>query len=726
MASLSVHGGNLQGAKQLWTSFGGTATLAEGVEGNGTKGDVTVWAVTVPETASIGLHAVRAITDNGVSPLYLVYLDDLPTVAQEGTNTNVATPQGLTVPVGVDGTVANLTMQYFKFTAAAGQRLSFEVLAQRLGSTLDPAIRLLGPNGRELAFEDDTAGLGGDCQLAHTFAEAGEYVLELRDIRYQGGRYRLRIGDFPLVSTPFPLAVQRGQTIEVSPAGVDVTSIQPVSVAVSTDPLVNFQAVSFGGVGRAGSASATMAIVDTPQLLEQEPNDSVEQAQVVTLGTDMNGRFLQAGDIDHYRFTAKKDETVVIRGITRQVGSPTDLNFRLLNAQGGQIATVDDVKTDEGSLTQKIPADGDYILAVEDLTRRGGTDQVYRIELQPSAPAFTLAASADQLTLPKGGTLAVTVTAARDGYGGPIELAVENLPAGVQVSRSVIGAGRNDAVLTLTAPADLATGQGWPVQIVGSGQVGDKTLKATAEVSAVLQARNSAMRWPPKTLSTAVMAAGGAPSPLNLVVEPAELIFGKHLSAKVKVTATRGEGLVEAITLAVTPDKTGLPPGITAAVAPIPKDQNSVEITFTADDKAPLGEFNAALLGTLKQDKVNLTQTAPALRLNLKAPLTVTVEPLAEPLKRGTEATLKVKVDRNPALAGPITVTLLNLPAGVTAAPATIAAEVSEVDVKLTAAADAALGEIKTLAAKGEAMAGAAKLEATSANVGLTVSEAAN
>ena len=35
--------------------------------------------------------------------------------------------------------------------------------------------------------------------------------MELRDNRYKpGGRYRLRLGDFPLVSTPLPLVVQRG------------------------------------------------------------------------------------------------------------------------------------------------------------------------------------------------------------------------------------------------------------------------------------------------------------------------------------------------------------------------------------------------------------------------------------------------------------------------------------------------------------------------------------
>ena len=82
---------------------------------------------------------------------------------------------------------------------------------------------------------------------------------------------------------------------------------------------------------------------------------------------------------------------------------------------------------------------------------------------------------------------------------------------------------------------------------------------------------------------------------------------------------------------------------------------------------------------------------------------------------------MKAIVDRNPAFAGPVNVTLQNLPAGITAAPATIAADQSAVEIKLTAAADAATANVNNVTAKADAMAGAAKLEATSAAVVLAV-----
>src|SRR5690606_38304928 len=109
----------------------------------------------------------------------------------------------------------------------------------RIGSALDPIIRLMDAQGRELVYSDDTPGLMGDCQLSHTFAAPGEYVLEVRDIRYQGGGnfiFRLRIGDFPLLNVPYPLAIKRGAEAKLEVAGPDLEGVQPVTVKAPTEP----------------------------------------------------------------------------------------------------------------------------------------------------------------------------------------------------------------------------------------------------------------------------------------------------------------------------------------------------------------------------------------------------------------------------------------------------------------------------------------------------------
>ena len=78
-------------------------------------------------------------------------------------------------------------------------------------------LRLLTADGRELAFSDDEPATGADSRFSHKFDAAGDYYLEIRDIRYQGGaahRYRLRLGDFPLPSVPYPLAATKGRRLE--------------------------------------------------------------------------------------------------------------------------------------------------------------------------------------------------------------------------------------------------------------------------------------------------------------------------------------------------------------------------------------------------------------------------------------------------------------------------------------------------------------------------------
>src|SRR5207253_650374 len=186
----------------------------------------------------LGVHGIRVATAQGISNLKLFVLDDLPTLAQVKPSASVATAQPLTLPVAVDGYVDNLSRDYYKFQATAGQRVSIEVLARRLGSPLDSTIRLLDAKGRELAYSDDAPGLGSDSMISYTFKDAGEYVLEVRDIRYQGGgnfNYRLRIGDFPCVTVAYPMGIQRGVSANVGFAGSTAQEAQPIPVNVAAD-----------------------------------------------------------------------------------------------------------------------------------------------------------------------------------------------------------------------------------------------------------------------------------------------------------------------------------------------------------------------------------------------------------------------------------------------------------------------------------------------------------
>lgn len=723
---VKLRGANLAGPTQFWTSFPVEAVLPTEIAGNGTNAGEVTYRLKLAADAQPAVHGLRVVTPQGVSNLKLFAIDDLASVAQVRPNQAVATAQVLSLPTAVDGSVENLTRDYYKFQVAAGQRLSIEVLARRLGSPLDSMIRLLDAKGRELAYNDDAPGIGSDSMLSYTFKDAGEILLEVRDIRYQGGanfNYRLRIGDFPCVTVPYPMGVQRGISASIGFAGTTAQEVAPIPVNVAADAGINWVPLGARLAGGRSSGFAVVAVSSSPETLEAEPNNEQAQATRVTLGSGINGRFDQPGDIDRYVFTAKAGQRFTFAGVTRTQGSPSDLYVKLLKPDGAEAAVSDDTGANEGIIDYTFPADGDYTLVVEDLFRRGGPEFAYRIAVSPHEEKFQLAASSDTLNVPAGGLAMVTVTAVRGTFAGPIRLTLLDAPEGLQATPAVIGPGLNQTVMTIQVSPSVAAGKLYPVRIAGSAQSGNVQYQAVASVTDAQKAAFSGLPVPPQILAQSI-AVGVNPAPLfSLKTDKPEIVFGKDLSATVKVISTRAEGFGEDIALAVIPaaPQPGLPPGVTAAVKPIAKGTAEIEVVFTANAQAPLGEFSAVLTGTGKQGNVTVVQPIPALTLRLQPPFALKPDFAGGNLAKGQELKVKIVAERNPAYAGPINLTFQNLPKGVTASAAMIAAGQNEVEVTLTAAADAAVGAVPNIVIQGEGMSGNAKLTAASGATPLTV-----
>jgi hypothetical protein len=723
---VKLRGSDLAGASQLWTQFVAAAQLTPDVKDNGKNTAEVTWRLNVPATAPVGIHGLRVAGPNGVSSLKLIMVDDLPSVAAAAGNTAIDKAQELALSSAVDGAIANLSRNYYRIKVAAGQKLSFEVVARRLGSALDPLLRILDARGRELTYSDDEPGLRGDARLHYTFAAAGDYVIEVRDIRYQGGAghfYRLRVGDFPCLSSPYPLGVTRGSVAKVTFVGPDAEGVGEVEVRAPSEPETNWVNVAARRPNGKSSGFAMLRIEDAPVAVEAEPNNELAKATRVELGHSLNGRFEAEGDVDHFTFAAKKGQKFRFNVVTRRQGSPTSAYLRLLKADGGQVAAKEDFGVGDAFFDYTFPADGDYTLAVEELHNRGGAAFAYRVEAQPVTPTFDLTAAAETVNVGAGATAMVTVNVVREGYNGPIQIAATNLPAGVISNPTVAGPGMKSVVLTISSGAETAAGTFVPVQIVGRGTNGSEEFEVAAQTEDALKAMFNALPWGPQNLDGQV-AIGVAPKPqIRLRPEVGEIIFGQSLSATVKVLVDRDAGFDEAITLAVTPEaaKGGLPGNVTAAVTPIAKGKNEAVITFTATDKAPLGDFTAVMTGTIKQGKTTVVQTVPGITLRLQAPMTLALAPTAEKFAAGSELKAKVSVQRNPALKGEVTLTFQNLPKGVTVAASTIPADKNETEVTIVAAADAAKGAIKNLSVKAEVTVGKIKVSAVSPNVALTI-----
>ena len=381
---VTCHGTELAGVNTVWTSFPARIEVLPNAEGVDANVQVSL-RITLPNDSPASVGALRLTTPTGVSPLRLFLVDDLHSVRDEGNNHQPESPQKLSLPAAVDGQCDAILADYYTISAAASQALSVDVFAQRIGSQLDPIIRLLTTDGVELAHGDDSPGCGADCRLRHEFAEDGQYVVEVRDVRHQGGdqhSYRLRLGDFPLATVAFPMGGRVGSVATFQVAGPAAADVPPLHLLMPDQPN-RFVSLRLRNSDGQGSGFVTVVSGDLPEFTESEANDSLDAATAVTLPGVLNGRLEQPEDKDYYKFEGRKGERWMIRGVTRTLGSPADLYIELFRADGDRLANVDDVGKEEGLLDFTFPEDGTYTLRVEDLHRSGSPAHAYRVDIRP-------------------------------------------------------------------------------------------------------------------------------------------------------------------------------------------------------------------------------------------------------------------------------------------------------------------------------------------------------
>jgi hypothetical protein len=95
------------------------------------------------------------------------------------------------------------------------------------------------------------------------------------------------------------------------------------------------------------------------------------------------------------------------------------------------------------------------VVCVRDLQSRFSEEHVYHLAVRGAAlPELNATVAIANLTLPAGGSVLLPVELTRTGYDGPVRLELEGLPAGVVVAGADVPAGANQALLSLTAPAE--------------------------------------------------------------------------------------------------------------------------------------------------------------------------------------------------------------------------------------------------------------------------------
>lgn len=451
-----------------------------------------------------GIRDLRLTGPTGPSTLAQVLITPLPVVKEQlkSKNNSPEQAQPVTLPVTLCGTIeTSEDVDYYRFHIDPPQRVQFHCLGMRLEDRIhdlqthvDPIITIRdAATGNTVAAANNN--YAADPLLSHQFTRAGDYLLEVRDVRFQGNKYwtyAIEISPQPFVTQVYPLGI--------SPQ-TKATLLTPVMADHSRNSAVNFQprkklAPGIQDIqlpqGKTLSNPVAVVVSNLPIVMEANTdNNTASTAQTVPVPCGINGRIESASDIDCYRFAAKKGDRLTFESVARRNGSDLDSMIRILKEDGTQLSEVDDMRLwgrinvqDSCLDFWAVPADGNYVAEIRDVHLRGGPGYVYFLKIHPSLPEFELGLDSDRSWITPGSYCPIFVRAVKkNGFQGDIQLHIEGLPSGVIAHCGRIQAGSaNDGCILLSAPkeAPLAATN---VRIYGTATVedGKKPLEISVE-----------------------------------------------------------------------------------------------------------------------------------------------------------------------------------------------------------------------------------------------------
>lgn len=463
-----------------------------------------------------GIYQFRVANESGVSSPQAVSVDSLP---QMPFAEHVAS-----LPIALHGSISGSALARTTLDGKAGQRLVADVEARRLGSPLNPVVRLYDAKLVQLAYAQTAARLDGDARLDVVLPRDGQYTVEVHDALYRGagqGYFRLKLGDLHYADLAFPLGVQQGARGMVGFA----------SSSLPTDLKTLFDAASPAQAAPVPWPPAERLVGGRPWVVVSNLPEIVEPANAQPNGVPaaLNGRLSQAGEEDRYTLQVSPGMKLHFEMFAVRAGSPVDGVLTLRSQQGSVLASNDDrPNTTDPALDFTVPAGmQQLVLAVKDLLGRGGESFIYRVAVTDARQGdFELSVQEDRIEIPQGGTTLVQVQAKRAGYNGLIRLQMEGLPAGVALSGAEIPAGANGALVSFSA-SDISPTQ-MLVRLVG--QSGDGSLVRTAEFPDSPATR--LQPWLSTELAAAITPPGALQVAWNKVSTEGALPLGGSLLAE--------------------------------------------------------------------------------------------------------------------------------------------------------------------------------------------------
>ena len=318
--------------------------------------------IEIPVNMPPGTHDVRCVTKFGVSTPRRFVVTDVNQQIESGEHQKLDAAMPISLDTTVSGRADAGAIDYFRFSAAAGQTLIVQCTAQQIESNLLPVLTIWNEAGQQLARSRRPI----DPIVRFKAPADGDYLLGVHDQVYGGGplhHYRLQIHSGPYLVAAEPHVVRPNSRVSLTVYGYNLAQGQPPTEMSSNEsdavqPLqLDGQAMQrqqltvfvppahAQSVGRPQSASVGSVVEGFVFFLpgtegrsnglfldyashdvmpESEPNDLPTSAQKVTFPCEVAGRFYPRRDQDWIQFDASKGEAIQVRVVSQRLGLSTD------------------------------------------------------------------------------------------------------------------------------------------------------------------------------------------------------------------------------------------------------------------------------------------------------------------------------------------------------------------------------------------------------------------
>lgn len=699
--TLVVDGDDLGMTPKLLLPFPAKQELKPGGTDKRVTFDVALAADVTP-----GFYQLRVLTEGGVSLPVVICVDRLPQ--------RLLAKEIEQLPVALSGVVGGSTVVETAFAGKAGQKVSIEIEAQRLGSKLRPIIHLYNAKRRQLAWTWGIAFLSGDARLEATLPEDGAYTIAIHDAEYAvpgPGYFRLQVGQWSHVDQVFPPVINPAQPQALELLGMP----NPMRVDLPAVAAAGVVPLAWPGEGLWSGPRPFVTVSTHPEVIEQPAAAMPQELPAGKVG--VSGRLLAPYEEDRYRIPVTPGSKLKLEVFAERYGSPIDVALVIRNEAGAALNRVEDsLGTIDPALEYAVPDKiTAVIVGVVDALGRGGPRGVYRLAVDPQLPEaakpdFRLSTSVARIHLPVAGKCVVPMWIERLNYAGSVELAATGLPAGFNLAGATIPDGAEGALVTVDrgqAVGDavlmqwkgrLASGAEQPVSIVGHtlNRLQPWLASEIALAPLAAQAAEFQVDWPALPSDAGLVPAGKMDLPVKLVRPMGDPVVRLTLLTSQRPLVVNGQ-----------PDLNRM----LRQEKPVELAANVLESPFTMliPPELPAPVYDVCLQADLlKTDKKTVLATAytPVRRMTVRMPVVVQLAgaPQIEAVldaQQGAMVKVAGKVERREGLTGDVVLAVTGLPAGARADSPTVKADATDFVVNVVLPPNLAAGEYKGLKLSG-------------------------